>query len=301
MNKSEVVVHGDCHGEDAASGAAEIQNETVAAVAIPSSPNEETKSRLEDDANLDHIRAAPVLVEAMGGILDHAAPQPDFLAGSSSSSTRPTITAHRRHRRRRHPDDHHAVAEDLDGSSAAQQHHGLEPCTRSNYGEERQPHSHTLDQTRSMHTASTNQERPALQKHHRFTGSKLSRKHETRLATMGLSAHDSEDGDDYPYKRRKRSHSKGRTHLAAHSVQREFAQQVSRQLVALEQTFREAMRERDDDVRGAEVDDDGKKPGCSYSESNIQSGLTTGYDGDGDDDDSSSEDKTAQKEPRRRK
>ena len=298
MNKSEVIVHGDCHDDDVASGAAEIQNETVAAVAIPSPSNEETKSRLEDDANLDHIRAAPVLVEAMGGILDNAAPQPDFL-GSSSSSNRPKITARRRRRRRRHPDDDHAVAEDLDGSSAAQQHHGVEPCTRSNDGEDRQPHSHALDQTRSMHTASTNQERPALQKHHRFTGSKLSRKHETRLATMGLSAHDSEDGDDYLYKRRKRSHSKGRIHLAAHSVQREFAQQVSRQLVALEQTFREAMRERDDDVRGTEVDDDGMKPGCSYSESNIQSGLTTGYDGDGDDDDSSSE--TAQKEPRRRK
>jgi hypothetical protein len=46
-----------------------VQDGTVAAAAVtvPSPPNEETKSRLEDDINLDHIGAAPVLVEARGG------------------------------------------------------------------------------------------------------------------------------------------------------------------------------------------------------------------------------------------
>jgi hypothetical protein len=62
----------------------------------------------------------------------------------------------------------------------------------------------------------------------------------------------------------------------------------------------EAIRERDDDVRGREIDDDGKKPDCSDPETNNPSRIMTGYDGDGDDDDSSSEDKSAQTKARRR-
>ena len=263
------------------------------AIAVAPHPNEESKSRLEDVDNLDHILAAPVLVEARGGIMDYTV-QADFV-GSSSRQMIP-----RRRRRHRRSRDHHA--DDLAGSSPEHSHHvGHEPSDRSNYGEDRQPSCDILDRNFSMHTTaeSTNQER--IHRKRRFISSRRSHEHEIRPPTAGLPASDGEDGDDYRFKRRKQSHSKGRIQLAAHSVQREFAQQVSQQLVALEQTYREAMRERDDDViKSGEVDDECRKPGRGYPESSNESGIMNGYDGDGDDDDSSAGYDTA-KQPRQRK
>jgi hypothetical protein len=278
MDESKLVVDASGDHHDNVAGDAAMRDGTVAA-AVASHPNEESKSRLEDSGNLDHILAAPVLVEARGEILDYTVHE-DFVG-----SNRQMIPRHRRHHRRR---DHHA--DDLAGSSPEHIHHvGPEPSDRSNYGEERQPYSEILDRNCSLQTSSEPANRERSCPKHRFIRRRRSRQHETCLETAGLPDYDGEDGDDYRYKRRKQSHSKGRIQLAAHSVQREFAQQVSQQLVALEQTYREAMRERDDDddVKSREVDDECMRPGRSFPESNNQSGMINGYDGDGDDDDSS--------------
>ena len=94
-------------------------------------------------------------------------------------------------------------------------------------------------------------------------------------------------------------------HRAAQSVQREFAQQVSRQLEALEKTFQEAVQHSDPELHHDILDEaatsnqpqhtstsrlDQRSSSNLRISSNCQTRIVSGYDGDNDDDDDDTSD-----------
>jgi hypothetical protein len=106
-------------------------------------------------------------------------------------------------------------------------------------------------------------------------------KSETRHFNPTNNAHGDHDTLDRNMRQQKKRHRKEQSiQRAAQNVQREFAQQVSRQLVALEQTFKEAMRQVDHDEEDKKDDRVDRHPAH-------QIGIQNGYDGDDDDDSSS--------------